>query len=55
MFAENRRLERRNDILDQIKEQFNINEIIDYSEIEKDNNLLEGTGSMIFDHENKLA
>lgn len=55
MFAENRRLERRNDILDQIKEQFNINEIIDYSEIEKDNKFLEGTGSMIFDHDNKIA
>ncbi|SDE80125.1 citrulline utilization hydrolase CtlX [Epilithonimonas hungarica] len=55
MFAENRRLERRNDILDQIKEQFNINEIIDYSEAEKDNQFLEGTGSMIFDHDNKIA
>lgn len=55
MFAENRRLERRNDILDQIKEQFIINEIIDYSEFEKDNQFLEGTGSMIFDHDNKIA
>lgn len=55
MFAENRRLERRNDILEQIKEQFNINEIIDYSEIEKENKFLEGTGSMIFDHDNKIA
>lgn len=55
MFAENRRLERREDIIKQIKEQFTINEIIDYSDIEKDNKFLEGTGSMIFDHDNKIA
>lgn len=55
MFAENRRLERRDDIINQIKERFNITEIVDYSETEKDNLFLEGTGSMIFDHDNKLA
>ena len=55
MFAENRRLERRDDIINQIKERFNITEIIDYSEIENDNKFLEGTGSMIFDHDNKIA
>lgn len=55
MFAENRRLERRNDIINQIKEQFEVTEVIDYSGAEKDNLFLEGTGSMIFDHDNKLA
>ncbi len=55
MFAENRRLERRNDIINQIKEQFEVKEIIDYSDVEKDNKFLEGTGSMIFDHDNKIA
>jgi len=55
MFAENRRLERREDIINQIKEQFDVKEIIDYSEIEKQNKYLEGTGSMIFDHDNKIA
>jgi len=55
MFAENRRSERRSDIIDKIKEQFIVDEIIDYSEIEKANIYLEGTGSMIFDHENKIA
>jgi len=55
MFAENRRLERRGDIIDQIKEKFDIKEIIDYSKIENGNKYLEGTGSMIFDHDNKLA
>ena len=55
MFAENRRLERRNDIINQIKEQFEVTEVIDYSGAEKDNKFLEGTGSMIFDHDNKIA
>ena len=55
MFAENRRLERRDDIINQIKEQFEVTEVIDYSGAEKDNVFLEGTGSMIFDHDNKLA
>jgi len=55
MFAENRRLERREDIIDQIKEQFDVTEIIDYSKIENEKKYLEGTGSMIFDHDNKIA
>ncbi len=55
MFAENRRLERRLDIIDKIKEQFEVSRVVDYSRAEKDNKYLEGTGSMIFDHENKIA
>lgn len=55
MFAENRRLERREDIINQIKEQFDVTEIIDYSKIENEDKYLEGTGSMIFDHDNKIA
>ena len=55
MFADNRRLERREDIINQIKEQFDVKEIIDYSKIENEDKYLEGTGSMIFDHDNKIA
>lgn len=55
MFAENRRLERREDIINQIKEKFDVTEIIDYSKIENEDKYLEGTGSMIFDHDNKIA
>ena len=55
MFADNRRLERREVIINQIKEQFDVKEIIDYSKIENENKYLEGTGSMIFDHDNKIA
>jgi len=53
MFAENRRLERREDIMDIVEENgFVIDEINDYTSAEQDNIFLEGTGSMILDREN---
>ncbi|WP_405562599.1 citrulline utilization hydrolase CtlX [Polaribacter sp. Asnod6-C07] len=56
MFAENRRLERREDILEEIENQgFLIDNIVDYTSAEEDNIFLEGTGSMILDRENKKA
>lgn len=56
MFAPNRRDERRMDILETLKNQgFEITEVVDFTSFEKENKFLEGTGSMIFDHENKLA
>jgi len=56
MFAENRRLERREDILNRFQSVgYQINEIVDFSNYEKENLFLEGTGSMIFDRENKIA
>lgn len=56
MFAENRRLERRADILKIIEnKKFIIQDKIDYSSSEKDGIFLEGTGSMVLDHESKTA
>lgn len=55
MLAENRRLERRADILDTLKQDFSITEVLDLSAFEKENQILEGTGSIIFDHKNKNA
>ncbi|MCL1669703.1 arginine deiminase-related protein [Elizabethkingia ursingii] len=56
MFAENRRQERRNDILDQLSEKgLSIAAVKDYSVFEAENRFLEGTGSMILDRENKIA
>ncbi|WP_221411318.1 MULTISPECIES: citrulline utilization hydrolase CtlX [unclassified Apibacter] len=56
MYAENRRVERREDILDSIeKEGFIINEIIDYSQAEEEDIFLEGTGSMVLDRTNEIA
>ena len=52
--AENRRHERREDILDILEEKgFKIENIIDYTSAEEDNIFLEGTGSMILDRENE--
>ncbi len=56
MFASNRRVERREDIIETIKEQgFEVAEIDDWSLPETQGHFLEGTGSMIFDHDNKIA
>lgn len=56
MFAENRRAERREDILDILEDDgFVINEIMDYTLAEEDNVFLEGTGSLLLDRENGKA
>ncbi|WP_233883580.1 citrulline utilization hydrolase CtlX [Tenacibaculum piscium] len=56
MFAENRRLEKREDILDLLEEKgFKINSIVDYSDAEKEGVFLEGTGSMVLDRANRKA
>ena len=55
MCAVNRRWERRNDILEMLQNDFKVKEIVDLSAPENDGKFLEGTGSMIFDHDNKLA
>ncbi|WP_294239825.1 citrulline utilization hydrolase CtlX [Chryseobacterium sp. sg2396] len=56
MFASNRRVERREDIIETIKKQgFEVAEIDDWSLPETQGHFLEGTGSMIFDHDHKIA
>jgi len=56
MFAENRRAERREDILDILEDEgFVINEIMDYTSAEADEFFLEGTGSIVLDRENSKA
>ena len=56
MFAENRRQERREDILDILEDKgFVINEIMDYTSAEEDGYYLEGTGSLLLDRENDKA
>jgi len=55
MQADNRRLERREDIVDQLKTKFSISEIDDLSHFETDEKFLEGTGSMVLDRRNKIA
>jgi hypothetical protein len=55
MFAVNRRVERRLDIIETLKEKFEVKNVIDFSTYENENKFLEGTGSIIFDHEYKIA
>ena len=56
MFAPNRRVERRSDILEILKDSgFEITEIDDLSHFEDQDRFLEGTGSMIFDHDHNIA
>ncbi|TGV02088.1 citrulline utilization hydrolase CtlX [Flavivirga rizhaonensis] len=56
MFAENRRLERREDIFNTLEENgFLINNIVDYTSAEEEAVFLEGTGSLLLDRENRKA
>lgn len=56
MFAENRRGERREDVLDILEDNdFVISEIMDYTSAEEDGFYLEGTGSVVLDRENGKA
>lgn len=55
MYAMNRRLERKQHVLDTIKNKFNITRQVDLSGYESENIFLEGTGSMVLDRDNKIA
>jgi hypothetical protein len=55
MQAKNRRLERRADVIEQLKNRFSIAEVDDLSHFEQHNKFLEGTGSMVLDRQNKIA
>ena len=56
MFAENRRQERREDVLNVLEnEGFKINNIVDYTTAEEEDVFLEGTGSLLLDRVNRKA
>jgi len=56
MFAENRRLERREDVLEILEEKgFEIENVIDYTSAEDEKVFLEGTGSLLLDRVNRKA
>ena len=56
MFAENRRRERREDILDIVEEAgFEIENVFDYTEAEDEGIFLEGTGAMVLDRIHRKA
>jgi hypothetical protein len=55
MYAPNRRLERRTDVLELLKSRYRVQEIVDYSGLEPDGLFLEGTGAMVLDNLNRTA
>ena len=54
LYAANRRPEKRDDILKMLAEKFVVKDLQDWSEFEVEGKFLEGTGSMVVDHENKV-
>ena len=54
MYAANRRPEKRDDILKLIADKFKVADVQDWTELEAEGRFLEGTGSMVMDHDNKL-
>lgn len=55
MFAPNRRIERRGDIVDMLKAEYRVQDVIDYSGLEHDGIYLEGTGAMVLDNDERVA
>lgn len=55
MFAENRRQERKPEVMDLLTRKLNHRKIIDLTHWEKEGEFLEGTGSMIFDRDKRIA
>jgi hypothetical protein len=55
MYSALRRRERRQDIVDELRKNYRVGEVIDYSVLEEQGCSLEGTGSLVLDHLNKVA
>lgn len=55
MAAPSRRGERRSDVIEMLKREYRVQEVIDYSGLEADGLFLEGTGAMILDHAERVA
>jgi hypothetical protein len=55
MFAENRRAERKSTVINFLHSNYKIQDVLDLTELEKEGIFLEGTGSMVLDHQNKIA
>ena len=55
MYSPSRRRERRHDVIEMLKSDYRVQEVVDYSGLEYDKLFLEGTGAMVFDHLERLA
>jgi len=55
MFAANRRLERKPEVLRRVEERFRVDATVDLSGYERESLFLEGTGSMVLDRDKRIA
>lgn len=55
MAMPSRQRERRWDVIDLLKQNYRVQDVIDYSGLEQDNVYLEGTGAMVLDHIDRVA
>ncbi|MDN7932449.1 arginine deiminase-related protein [Burkholderia metallica] len=55
MASPNRRRERRADVIEMLKAEYRVQDVIDYSGLEYDDVFLEGTGAMVLDHVARIA
>src|SRR6478752_9234255 len=55
MYSALRRRERRWDIVEELRKHYRVTDVIDYSPFEDEGCCLEGTGSLVLDHQNKIA
>ncbi len=55
MFAKNRQTERRSDVIEMLKRDYRVQDVIDFSGLEADGLALEGTGAMVLDHIERVA
>ncbi|NDR57190.1 citrulline utilization hydrolase CtlX [Aliiruegeria sabulilitoris] len=55
MFPVTRRRERRADVIEMLKRDYRVQEVVDYSGLERDGLFLEGTGAMVLDHIDRVA
>ncbi len=55
MYSQSRRRERRTDVIEMLKSEYRVQDVIDFSGLENDELYLEGTGAMVLDHINRIA
>jgi hypothetical protein len=55
MFSALRRRERRRDIIEELRRSYRVTDVVDYSAYETEGQCLEGTGSLVLDHVDKIA
>jgi hypothetical protein len=55
MYSPSRQRERRSDVVEMLKAEYRVQEVIDYSGLERDGIYLEGTGAMVVDHIDRVV